>query len=58
MTKYIQILDASINELLPASAGLDLSEVKIVFVLRIVMMIMMIIKIKITMEINKVKVNF
>ena len=55
MTKYIRILDTSKNELLPASASLDLSRVKIIFVLSIVIMIMVMITIKITMAIMIVK---
>ena len=55
MTKYIRILDTCINELLSASACLDLSEVKIVFVLSIVIMIMVMTTIKITMTIMIVK---
>ena len=55
MTKYIRILHTSTNELLPASANLDLSGVKIVFVVSVVIMIMVMVTIKITMAIMIVK---
>ena len=48
-------LVSSTNELLPASANLDLSGVKIVFVVSVVIMIMVMITIKTTMAIMIVK---